>query len=35
MDDREFWLQVRRAALILIRAIEERFNLDSALAPKK
>jgi len=28
MTDREFWLLVRRALLMVIRAIEKRYGID-------
>jgi len=28
MDDREFWLLIRRALLMVIRAIEKRYGID-------
>lgn len=35
MSDREFWVEVRRAALILIRAVEKRYGLSSLLIDRK
>jgi len=28
MDEREFWLLIRRALLMVIRAIEKRYGID-------
>jgi hypothetical protein len=28
MNDREFWLLVRRALLLVVKAIEQRWNLN-------
>jgi len=28
MDDRDFWLMVRRALLMICKAIEKRYNLS-------
>jgi len=28
MTDREFWLLIRRALLMMIRAIEKRYGID-------
>jgi len=29
MTDKEFWVEMRRAAIIIIRAVEKRFGLPS------
>ena len=34
MDDKSFWTEIRRAALILIQAIEKRYNLGNRSEPK-
>ena len=30
MNDREFWVMVRRALLMFVKAIEQRFGLGNA-----
>ena len=34
MDERAFWLEIRRAAMIVIRAIEARYNIGSKTQEK-
>lgn len=33
MSEREFWIAVRRGLLLVIRAIEERYNLTDSTRP--
>lgn len=33
MDEREFWLTVRRGLLMVVRAIERRYGVDEPVAP--
>lgn len=32
--ERSFWIAIRRCVIILLKAIEERYDLPSALRPK-